>query len=384
MVLMPIRPTMIDARNAMIAADMARFGGANVDLLWRGFAQRGYGAAASAASSEDTDPVADFASPVEDNATLRFTAVAKDGRSAPVPATIYVGDYEARVTPIADTDPATTGANRDDSVPIVPTAGSRHGRDKDGSESYNFVANAPGYGHLRFTVKDLRPREVRRVTLRFPTNWASQSQGATASGDGQFQNALIDDTENTNWGETGAPVEGQQVVVKLGGGSPVTFSSVNVSAMLTGFPTQPNGPGGPTQPAENRFTALRAFDLYACTAGTRANPTCAGTTDAGWKRILRSEDDAFPAVNPRPVAPDLILRNWSVPTTRATHVRLVVRDNQCTGQRSYHGDQDADPNNNSDCRVGDAGTAFVARNTEVHAAELQVWSSKPDVDGTDR
>src|SRR4051812_16587291 len=44
MVLMPIRPTMIDARNAMIAADMARFGGANVDLLWLGFAQRGYGA----------------------------------------------------------------------------------------------------------------------------------------------------------------------------------------------------------------------------------------------------------------------------------------------------------------------------------------------------
>ena len=27
------------------------------------------------------------------------------------------------------------------------------------------------------------------------------------------------------------------------------------------------------------------------------------------------------------------------------------------------------------------GTPYVARNTEVHAAELQVWSSKPDVDG---
>jgi extracellular elastinolytic metalloproteinase len=62
-------------------------------------------------------------------------------------------------------------------------------------------------------------------------------------------------------------------------------------------------------------------------------------------------------------------------------VRFVVRDNQCTGQPSYQGDQDADPQNNSDCRVGNPGTPLVPRNTEVHAAELQVWSSKPDVDG---
>jgi hypothetical protein len=166
-------------------------------------------------------------------------------------------------------------------------------------------------------------------------------------------------------------------VVKLGGGRPVKFSSVNVSALITGFATHDGA-----VPAENRFTALRSFDLYACTAGAnRANPTCDGIASKGWKRILRSENDAFPAVNPRPVAPDLILRNWSVPTTTATHVRFVVRDNQCTGQASYHGDQDNDPQNNSDCRVGDPNTPFVPRNAEVHAAELQVWSSKPAVDG---
>jgi hypothetical protein len=248
--------------------------------------------------------------------------------------------------------------------------------------AYNFVANAPGYGHVRFRVQGLNAGDVRHVTIRFPTNWASESQGATATGDGQFQSDLIDDTENTNWGETGAPVQGQQVVVKLGGAGPVTFSSVNVSAMITGFATQPGGPGGPTVPAENRFTALRAFDLYACTAGAnRANPTCDGIAGAGWKRVLRSQNDAFPGVNPRPVAPDLILRNWPVPSTTATHLRFVVRDNQCTGQRSFQGDQDNDPLNNSDCRVGDAGTPFPPRNTEVHAAELQVWSSKPAVDG---
>jgi hypothetical protein len=370
MLLMPAAPTMIDARNAMLAADLARFGGANVDLLWQAFAQRGYGAQATASSPADTDPIPDFSSPVRENATLVFDADAKDGSTVPVNADIFAGDYEARVTPIADTDPATAGPNLDTTVPIVPSA-----------QAYNFVASAPGYGHVRFTVQALKPGEVRHVTIHFPTNLASQSQGATATGDGQFQQALIDDTENTNWGETGAPVQGQQVVVKLGGGGPVTFTSVNVSAMITGFATA-QVPGGPRQQSENRFTALRAFDLYACTAGADpANPDCSGTADAGWKRILKSSDDAFPGVNPRPVAPDLILRNWSVPTTTATHVRFVVRDNQCTGQPSFQGDQDNDPLNNSDCRVGDPGTPYPARNTEVHAAELQVWSSRPAVDG---
>jgi extracellular elastinolytic metalloproteinase len=370
MVLMPAAPTMVDARNAELAADMARFGGANQDLLWRGFARRGYGQLASAASANDTDPVPDFSSPAETNATLVFSAVSKDGSAVPVKANVYVGDYEARVTPIADTDPATSGPNLDDTVAIAPTDGGRY-------RAYDFVASAPGYGHVRFKVQGLNAGDVRHITIRFPTNWASQSQGASASGDGQFQGDLIDDTENTNWGETGAPVQGQQVVVKLGGGGPVRFSSVNVSALITGFATHAGA-----VPAENRFTALRAFDLYACTAGAnRANPTCDGVASKGWKRILRSQNDAFPAVNPRPVAPDLILRNWSVPTTTATHVRFVVRDNQCTGQRSFQGDQDNDPQNNSDCRVGDPGTPYPARNTEVHAAELQVWSSKPAVDG---
>src|SRR4051794_34940599 len=39
--LMPIGPTFLDARDAQLGADMARFGGANQDLLWRSFARRG-------------------------------------------------------------------------------------------------------------------------------------------------------------------------------------------------------------------------------------------------------------------------------------------------------------------------------------------------------
>jgi len=199
MVLMPSMPSMIDARNAMLAADLARFGGANADLLWLAFSERGYGAQASAASSQDTDPIPDFSSPEHDNATLVFDAIAKDGSPVPVNADVFAGDYDARATPIADTDPATTAPNLDDTVPIVPSMAYVHGNNASRYRAYNFVANAPGYGHVRFAVQALKPGEVRHVTIRFPTNWASQSQGATAAGDGDFHEGLIDDTENTNW-----------------------------------------------------------------------------------------------------------------------------------------------------------------------------------------
>jgi len=161
MVLMPRAPTMLDARNAMIAADTARFGGANVDLLWLAFSERGFGQAAfTRPGGNDNDPIPDFSSPVHQNASLVFTAVAEDGSALPVNANIYVGDYEARATPVADTNPATAGPNLDNVVPIVPVMAYVHGNDKDRYRAYNFVANAPGYGHVRFKVD--RSSRVRR------------------------------------------------------------------------------------------------------------------------------------------------------------------------------------------------------------------------------
>jgi extracellular elastinolytic metalloproteinase len=369
MVLMPRNPTMNDARNAMLAADVARFGGANQDVIWQAFAMRGFGQFSTQTGMNDTNPIPDFSSPRADNATLTFDAVSKDGSALPVNAKIYVGDYEARATPIADTDPATTGTaptNLDNTADFAPTSGNALPKGPR-YQAYNFIAVAPGYGAVRFMVKNLKPGESRAVTIRFATNYASLTQGGTASGDGTSFNNLIDDTEATDWGATGAPVQGRQVVVDLAGTAPVGFSRVNVSTLLA--------------PGQNRFTALRAFELYACTAAAdAANPTCDGSMTAGWTQILKSQDDAFPSVNPRPVAPDMTLRSWDVPNTTATNVKLVVVDNQCTAQTSYQGDQDSDPNNNSDCRVANPVGPFVPRNTEEHATELQVLSSTPVVD----
>ena len=47
MLLDPVGPTMLDARNSMLAADMMRYGGANQQAIWGAFARRGMGNAAA-------------------------------------------------------------------------------------------------------------------------------------------------------------------------------------------------------------------------------------------------------------------------------------------------------------------------------------------------
>ncbi len=87
--------SMLGMRDAMLAADLLRFGGANQAVMWRAFAQRGMGDDASATSGDDVDPTPGFSSPREQNVAVTF--------DAPAGGKIYVGRFEARVTPIADT-----------------------------------------------------------------------------------------------------------------------------------------------------------------------------------------------------------------------------------------------------------------------------------------
>ena len=375
MVMMPRAPTMAVARDAMLAADMGRFGGANQDLLWQGFALRGFGQFQNTATLGDADPTPDFSSPLADNATLNFFADNKGNTLVPVNAKIYVGDYQARSTQVADTDPSTTPSatpgtnNLDNTAQFIPnTANPRW-------SSYNFIAVAPGFGAVRFNVRDLQPGEVRNLTIHFAPNFASSSQTATITGDALGTNTNLanvqDDNEATNDGQTGASAVGRWFVIGLGDINPNgnAINRLGVSAQLI--------PATGGNPANNRFTALRSFDAYTCRAGkVAANPTCDGSIDAGWTKIVSSAADAFPSVKPRPVAPDLTLRYFDVSNNQvATHVKFVVTNNQCTGQASYHGDQDNDPNNNADCNAS-------IRANEVHVAEVQVFGQNPTVDGT--
>jgi uncharacterized repeat protein (TIGR01451 family) len=358
--LMPVSPTMLQARDAYLAADLMRASPSvsvnwpsNQNELWLAFARRGFGQFASSTtgtplSTSDTDPKPDFASPNHGEATVTFRAVASNESNAAVNARVFVGHYEARVSPIAVTGTAASGNpspdtnNLDNRALFVPG-------------TYEFVAQAKGYGHVRFT-RTFTAGSSTTVTINMPTNYASSTKGAVATpgpGTQARPTHLNDDTEATNWEATGAPVNGRFITVDLAGTSPRTVNRVQVSAL--------NIQG------QNRFTMLRSFKIQTSTNGT---------TFSDW---ITSPANAFPGDVIRPLVPDMILRSFSGSSRQATHVRLVVLTNQCTGQTRFQGVQDSDPFNATDCRTGQEGVdpplSFGPQDMSVRAAELQVFSS---------
>jgi extracellular elastinolytic metalloproteinase len=158
-------------------------------------------------------------------------------------------------------------------------------------------------------------------------------------------------------------VDGKTVTVDLAGTEPVNVKHVNVSALVSS--------------GQSRFSALRRFELWACNNGSRFlhdGPRMDCSQDSGFRKVYTSAANAFPGDVPRPASPILILRELDIPNTKATHLRLVVKTNQCTGGPEYQGDQDADPINNPDCDLNPtAGVRFV------RAAELQAFSDAGSV-----
>ena len=128
-----------------------------------------------------------------------------------------------------------------------------------------------------------------------------------------------------------------------------------------------------TQQTTGRFDALRQFAIAACTASA-ANLGCASPT--GFTTIYTSPSNAFPAGQPRPLAPDLLVRGFDIPDTLATHLKLIVLNNQCTGTPAYQGDQDNDPTSDSDCVTGSTNTnpLFGPKAPTVKAAEIEAFS----------
>ncbi|MGC5017603.1 M36 family metallopeptidase [Micromonospora sp. DT47] len=329
--------SMLDMRDNMLTADLLRFGGANQELIWAEFARSGMGRDAATNGATDTDPTPSFASPAGGNATVTLRA---KGDSADAPIRVYVGDYEARATPIADTDPAT---------PLPDTFEAVAG-------TYQLLAVAPGFGHQRLSVVARAGQEA-YADLRLSRNLASTAAGAVITGDGVNLDRIGDDTEATNWASlTG--VAGTGVTVALPGDAPQVVKRVNVSAML-----RPAIVGDADAGGQNALSALRSFAVLTCNATTT---DCADPNR--WERIFTSADDAFPGGKYRAYTRDINLRSFLVPTTLATHVRLEVLASQCTGGPAYAGEQDDDPATTTDC-----ATASPARD-QVRVAEFQVFS----------
>jgi extracellular elastinolytic metalloproteinase len=324
--------SMLDMRDNMLTADALRFDGADADLLWNAFAARGMGAGASSGPS-DTDPVPSFASPSADNVEVTFKAL---GEAAGRPVRLYVGDYDFGAVPVADTDPAT---DLPATVTVAPG-------------TYRFLAIGAGYGHKRFT-QTVYPGVTATVGVVMPANLASAASGATISGDGTDPGRLTDDAEGTAWTATGGAA-GRQVTVDLPADAPKLVSRVQLSA----FP----GAGATTA---TMYSTVRRFEILTCNSGAGAD--CA--SDAGYRVAYASPADAFDTGPFRPKVPNLLMKSFPVRPSLATHVRLRVLTNQCTGNPLYAGERENDPRSASDCP-----TAAPAAGNVV-AAEFEVFSS---------
>lgn len=328
----------VDHRDALLAADAIRFGGANQALMWRAFAEHGLGAGAASNGPNDPDPVPSFVDPSGKNGKLQLKPLG-DAKGAALK--LYVGRYEGRAVPVADTDPAT---ELGDTVEMTPGL-------------YDFVVVGNGFGHTRVKFAVL-PGVKLPLPLPVAKNHASAASGATATGDGVNHAKLIDETEATNWASLTGPVKGRSVTVDLAGTDPVKVRRVQVSAMLRPNVGDPADPG-----SQNRFSALRAFEVLACDSTKK---DC--SSPDSFSVVYTSPADAFQTRLPRPRGADLLIESFKIPTTTATHLALRAVSTQCTGNPLYAGEQDADPNSSTDC-----ATASLARD-QLRAAEFQAFS----------
>ncbi|MEH0829495.1 MULTISPECIES: M36 family metallopeptidase [unclassified Micromonospora] len=277
MPLSPADPSFIDMRDAIRTALDNRYHSrsdytAIVDVVYGAFAKRGLGLHAASNGSDDIDPIPSYehVNPAR-NGTLTGTVVnAATGK--PVPgARIIIGVFEARVTALR-----TSSTDGGFSAPV--TAG-----------TYPVTIAAEGFGSRTFPAVKITAGKTSALRFALAPNLASAANGATVvSATATGAARLIDDTEASSWK---APADTGNAVIKLA--APAQISSVQVSAFTT-----------------SRFEGLRGFTLQTSTDGTN------------WQTVL-TRADAFGYQTPRPTAPDLHYKQFTLSKpVQAQYVRF--------------------------------------------------------------
>jgi extracellular elastinolytic metalloproteinase len=285
-------PSMLDARDGILTADQDLYKGKDTELIWKTFASRGMGSTAGSIGSADPDPDPSFASPnTHDNGRLAITTVDPTGRAV-TGVNVFIGDYEARVTPSA----ITAGRGGTASVNMVPS-------------TYDVTLQAPGWGSRTITGIKVTAGATTTQTVALQPNLASATNGATvtASSDGKNPTTnLIDDTQATSWGNTPTTTPQDQsgsVTVAL---SPTldTASTTISSIELGAYP----GIGLP------RFGAVKDYTIEVSDDGTTWTTVSTGTVHTD---------------PPRPVAPELNYQTITLAIpVHANFVRLDVTHTQ--------------------------------------------------------
>ena len=310
---------MLDARDAYLAADRMRFGGANQAELWRAFARRGFGAGAVAHEHGRAT-----ATPIRrrtsrrrctSNATVTFTAVAPTRRTRPSRARDLRRPATRRaISPIADTNPATTRSpNLDDDGGVraghvrvrrpgagatATSASAPHVRGRPDRDGHVLVADELGVdGQGRDGVRRRHPD--RRPDRRHRGARTGSATGAQPD------------------------VQGRQVTVDLERQRRRRSRRVQVSAML----------------AARARTASRRCGSSRSRRASRTRRTRTARCRPGARRGYTSPADAFPGVAPRPAAPELLLRELrrSRRRSRRRTCGSSCSTNQCTGNAGLPG-----------------------------------------------
>ena len=199
-----------------------------------------------------------------------------------MPATVYIGRYEARATPVADTDPATAlGAT----VKLV-------------AGHLRRLVRGAGYGLRRFTL-DVGGGPVAHADLRADAELRVQEPGRVGAGAGTNQEDLIDDTESTTWDVTGA--------------TGVNVAPADGDDRARAAPSGAHGRG--QRAARSRRPRRRREPLH---GAARSGQSCAAANcslPTALADALHEPGGRVPAIAPRPLAPDLTLRTFDVPDT---------------------------------------------------------------------
>ena len=279
----------VDHRDALLAADAIRFGGANQAIMWRAFAEHGLGEGAASVGGNDPDPTPSFVDPPRAGTASLQLRPLLDAKDAALK--LYVGDYEGGAcrwpTPTGDHDLGDTGG--DD-----PRRLQLRGRGQRVRAHPGQLAVLPGLeGSLPLPLA-AKPR-LRRGWVR--------RRRVTASTTAQ----LIDEDRGDEPGPS-LTVHGRAspLTVDLAGDQACGGPRVQVSAML-----RPSIDAGRPRHAEpfQRPARLRGPGLRRHQEGLFGPrlPT---------QRVYTSPADAFQTSPARPRGADLVIESFKIPTTK--------------------------------------------------------------------
>jgi extracellular elastinolytic metalloproteinase len=235
--LTPPAPSMLDARNAILAAETATTGGQDRGLVWDDFAGRGMGYFASAVDGNDVEPVQDtHTQPVAPGAPVTGRVTDLDA-GTPV-AGIRVG-FGGHISDLSSDLVASTDANGDYAIPAVP----------QGTYSQLIVEKA-GYDRLV-------PQNVIVGAGGAAVNVAVRRDWASTAGDAAVASAsapvyappcgpanAFDQSQGTGWSSTspGSTSGAKQATVRLAQAIDITSFGVDPGAICGDDDTASVGP----------------------------------------------------------------------------------------------------------------------------------------------